>query len=119
MAAADPRYQLRYKVYGAEDGLPGTLGRPGMPSSARAMDGRLLFVTSDGLAVVDPGRLHDHPQPKLIRVDSISADGRVLDARGQVVTIPARTTRLVIEYSPVESGLREGPIPSQAGGIRR
>ena len=33
-AAAQPLYQLRYRLYGAEDGLPGTVGRPGVPSAA-------------------------------------------------------------------------------------
>lgn len=98
-ATADPHYQLRYKLYGAQDGLPGTLGRPGMPSSARAGDGRLLFVTSVGLAVVDPGRLRHRPPPKLIRVNRVFADGQTIEPSANTVTVGPRTTRLVIEYS--------------------
>ena len=81
LAAADPHHQLRYRLYGAEDGLPGTLGRPGMPSSARTAGGQLLFVTSVGLAVVDPHRLRDRPPPTLIRVNSVSADGHSVEPR--------------------------------------
>lgn len=98
-AAVDAHYQLRYKLYGAEDGLPGTLGRPGLPSSARTADGQLLFVTSLGLAVVDPTRLHDRPPPKLIRVNGVSADGQTIQPAGNSITIPAGKTRLVITYS--------------------
>ena len=98
-AAADPGYQLRYKLFGAEDGIPGTLGRPGLPSSARTADGRLLFVTSVGLAVVDPRRLHDRAPPRLIRVNAVSADGQAMAPVGNTVTIPARNTRLAIKYS--------------------
>lgn len=98
-AATDPRYQLRYRLYGKDDGLPGTLGRPGMPSAARRLSGELLFVTSVGLAVVDPRRLRDRPPPTLIRVDNVSADGRSVESNENATLIPARTTRLTISYS--------------------
>ncbi len=98
-AAADPAYQLRYRLYGAEDGLPGTVGRPGVPSAARTSRGELLFVTSVGLAIVDPGRLRDRPIPTLIGVNGVSADGHPIAYEGDRVSIPAQTTRLVLNYS--------------------
>jgi ligand-binding sensor domain-containing protein len=55
----NPAARVRYKLYGSEEGVPGTLGRPGMPSSTREANGRLWFVTSVGLAVVAPGNLHE------------------------------------------------------------
>ena len=98
-AAADPGYQLRYRLYGAEDGLPGTVGRPGVPSVARTTRGELLFVTSVGLAVVDPGRLRDRPAPTLIAVNGVSADGRPIEYGGDHIAIPSQATRFVINYS--------------------
>ena len=98
-ASADSLYQLRYRLYGAEDGLPGTVGRPGVPSAARTAGGELLFVTSVGLAVVDPSRLRDRPAPTLIRVNDASADGQPVSLDGDRATVPARTTRLVVNYS--------------------
>ena len=98
-AVADPVYQLRYRLYGAEDGLPGTVGRPGVPSAARTSSGELLFVTSVGLAIVDPARLRDRPTPTLIGVNAVSADGRAVEFAGDRVAIPAHTSRLVINYS--------------------
>jgi len=97
--AADPDHQLRYRLFGAEDGLPGTVGRPGVPSVARTASGELLFVTSVGLAVVDPNRLRNRPLPALISVDSVSADGQPVAGDHDRVSIPARTTRLVVDYS--------------------
>jgi signal transduction histidine kinase/ligand-binding sensor domain-containing protein len=99
VAATDPGYQLRYRLFGRDDGLPGTLGRPGMPNVARAPGGELLFVTSIGLAVVDPRHLYDRPPPTRIRVDEVSADGRTVPLGDSATLIPARTTRLAFRYS--------------------
>lgn len=97
-AATDPGATLRYKVYGTEDGLPGTLGRPGMPSSTRAADGRLWFITSLGIAVVDPRRLAVTAPPGPVRVDQIVADGhRYEPARN--LTLAPNTSRIQIDYS--------------------
>ena len=63
-------------MFGTEDGLPGTLGRPGMPSSARTLDGHLWFVTSQGLAVVNPQNLAAIPGVGPLRIDEVVADGR-------------------------------------------
>ncbi|HUR33822.1 MAG TPA: two-component regulator propeller domain-containing protein [Vicinamibacterales bacterium] len=98
-ALEDPAYAVRYRLYGMEDGLPGSLGRPGLPSSARTADDRLLFVTSDGLAEVDPRRLRDRPAPRLLGVSSVHADGQALAPANGAVTIPAGVTRLEIKYS--------------------
>jgi hypothetical protein len=97
-AAADPATQMRYHHYGGEDGLPGTLGRPGMPSAARSADGRLWFTTSVGVAVVDPGRLRERPAAGPMRIDAITVDGRRFDPQAKLV-LPPRTSRIEIDYS--------------------
>lgn len=99
LATADPTYTVRFRLYGMDDGLPGSLGRPGLPNSARTHDERLLFLTSNGLAVVDPRRLRDRPAPRLLGVSSVIADGQPIQMTGGAVTIPARATRLEIKYS--------------------
>ncbi len=96
--AQEPAARLRYKVYGQEDGLPGTLGRPGMPSSTRDTDGRLWFVTSVGLALVDPNRLATVPAPGPVRVEELIADGRRLEPQSHLRLGP-RTSRIQIDYS--------------------
>ena len=97
-AATEPGSTLRYKVYGTEDGLPGTLGRPGMPSSTRAADGRLWFITSLGIAVVDPTRLAATPAPGPVRIDQIVADGHRYEPAGDLSFAP-NTSRVQIDYS--------------------
>ena len=99
LVAADPDHQLRYRLYGARTGCQERVGRPGVPSVARTASGELLFVTSVGLAVVDPHRLRDRPPPTLIRVDGVSADGQSVNHEDDRVTVPARTARLVVNYS--------------------
>jgi ligand-binding sensor domain-containing protein/two-component sensor histidine kinase len=107
-ATSDEGYQIRYKIYGREDGLPGTLGRPGMPSSARASDGSLSFVTSNGVALVHPDRLHESPMPGPLRIESLVADGRSLDLRSDL-SLAAGTARLQIDYSILN--LAAAPAP--------
>lgn len=96
--AGDPAVRLRYKLYGVEDGLMGTLGRPGMPSSTRSADGRLWFLTSVGLVTVDPGRLRARPAPGPLRIESVVADGRVIEPLSQLRLAP-HTSRMQINYS--------------------
>jgi signal transduction histidine kinase/ligand-binding sensor domain-containing protein len=97
-AAASPQAHLRYKIYGNEDGLPGTLGRPGMPSATRGGDGRLWFITSVGVAVVDPDRLRERPAPGPLRVEGVTADGRFI-VPVPSLELPPRTSRIEIDYS--------------------
>ena len=94
----NPTARLRYKMYGREEGVPGTLGRPGMPSSTRGTDGKLWFVTSVGLAVVDPGKLREASIAAPVKVESVVADG-VTVPLGSQVQLPPRTSRIQIEYS--------------------
>jgi signal transduction histidine kinase/ligand-binding sensor domain-containing protein len=70
---------LAYRVFGIEDGLPGTLGRPGMPSSAQTADGRLWFVTSSRVAIVDPKHLAGTKGPGPLRIEEFVADGHPLE----------------------------------------
>src|SRR5262249_13596849 len=89
---------LRYQVYGSEDGLPGTLGRPGMPSSARDVTGHLWFVTSVGLVVIDPNNLNATPARGPLRIEDVIADGREYEPADRL-ELPPRTSRVQIGFS--------------------
>jgi ligand-binding sensor domain-containing protein/signal transduction histidine kinase len=94
----DPAATLRYRLYASEDGLPGSLGRPGTPSATRGGDGRLWFLTSVGLAVVDPERLRERPSAGRVRVETVLVDGRRIEpAPG--LQFPPGTSRIEINYS--------------------
>lgn len=90
--------RIQYTLYGADDGLNGHASRPGMPSSAVRDDGSLLFVTSAGLALVDPGNLRERPTTGRVRIERITADGQSIDTAGPIALAP-RTSRLQIDYS--------------------
>lgn len=90
--------RIQYTLYGADDGLNGHASRPGMPSSAVRDDGSLLFVTSAGLALVDPENLRERPTTGRVRIERIMADGQSIDTAGPFTLAP-RTSRLQIDYS--------------------
>jgi signal transduction histidine kinase len=69
-----------------------------MPSSTRSADGRLWFLTSVGLVTVDPGRLRARPAPGPLRIESVVADGRVIEPLSQLRLAP-HTSRMQINYS--------------------
>jgi ligand-binding sensor domain-containing protein/signal transduction histidine kinase len=94
----DPSTPLRFRLYGSEDGLPGSLGRPGTPSATRGGDGRLWFLTSTGLAVVDPDRLREKPAPGPVRIETVLVDGRRVEPEGRL-NFPPGTSRIEIGYS--------------------
>jgi signal transduction histidine kinase/streptogramin lyase len=97
-AGEDPATTLKYSLYGAEDGLPGSLGRPGIPSATRGGDGRLWFLTSVGLAVVDPHRLRERPAPGPVRIETVLVDGRRIEPESSLQFAPG-TSRIEINYS--------------------
>ncbi|MGE3958683.1 MAG: two-component regulator propeller domain-containing protein [Vicinamibacterales bacterium] len=97
-ASSNPGYRLQYTLYGADDGLNGRASRPGMPSAAVRADGSLLFVTSAGVALVDPEHLRERPSAGRVRIERIVADGQVMDASAPI-TLPPRTSRLQVDYS--------------------
>jgi len=57
-AVTNRGHRMQYSLYGTADGLRATPVRwSGTPTSARANNGAIWFLTGSGLAVVDPGRL--------------------------------------------------------------
>jgi signal transduction histidine kinase len=96
--AGNGEVALYYRAFGTEDGLPGTLGRPGMPSSTLDESGRLWFVTSVGLVVIDPNHLTATPTRGPLRIEQLVADGRPY-ALSSHLQLPAGTSRIQIDYS--------------------
>ena len=97
-ALVDPSWHVDFRYYDSEDGLAGTPVRSGYPNVARGRDGRLWFVTSQGLTVVEPWRLSASRPAPPARIERIVADGRWLDPSG-TFTLPPRTANIEIEYT--------------------
>jgi ligand-binding sensor domain-containing protein/signal transduction histidine kinase len=96
--SGNPNARLRYTFYGTEEGIPGTLSRPAMPNSTRQSDGTLWFVTSVGLAIVDPTKLHDHSPSAPARIEDVIADGSPVSVTAGL-ELPPRPSRIQINYS--------------------
>ena len=92
--ALDPAHQIQYSFYGAAEGLRGFPYRRVFSTGARGGDGILRFVTSSGIAVIDPRRATG-PRPIGVRIEGVSVDGR---APSLVAQMPARTTRVDLTY---------------------
>lgn len=96
-AITDRTYRIRYRLLDESDGLRGTPVIRGQPNVVRARDGALWFVTSNGLAVVDPARVTSVPRPPAARVEAILADGRRQDAAASLQLPPRPTVQ--VEYA--------------------
>ena len=95
--------------FGHEDGLDSEVCSGGFGSAGcRLRDGRLLFPTQDGLAVVDPQRLNMSDSPVAPLVDEVLADGRpvwqknpfdgLLPVIPLELTVPAGTRAVTVRY---------------------
>jgi signal transduction histidine kinase/ligand-binding sensor domain-containing protein len=69
-----PGSPLRFSVIGMEDGLPGTAMLGGQYHAAAGADGRIWFVTREGLARVDPREIALNPLPPPVKILSLTAD---------------------------------------------
>jgi signal transduction histidine kinase/ligand-binding sensor domain-containing protein len=68
------------------------------PKAARTPDGRIWFVTGDGIAAVDPAHILSNNVAPPVHVEQIVADGTVHEARTQLRLPPLRRD-LRIDYT--------------------
>ncbi|MES2306509.1 MAG: two-component regulator propeller domain-containing protein [Gemmatimonadota bacterium] len=97
-ALTDSTYNIRYRTFDREDGLPGTVTVSDWGSPVtRAQDGTIWVATDSGVASVDPrGISPDRSLPVLI--ESVRVDGRDLSPTNPV-PIPAGGRDLEIDYT--------------------
>ncbi len=96
--ANDPAHQVDLRVYDTSDGLSGPPIWLGSPSAARGADGRLWFVTGDGLTALDPRTLGTPPPPSRVLIERASVDDRPWDMHDGS-EIPPAPSRVVIDYT--------------------
>jgi len=102
LLAADPSYQVRYSVRDASDGVAGHPFWRGNPSAVRGTDGRLWFVTTAGVTVVDPHATQDSGRAPRARIEAVLVRDRRLRVVDRV-DWPPRTRNLEIEYTALGS----------------
>ena len=98
-AFQDGRFVPAHQLFDARDGLrasPPTDQFGGI--AARGPDGRLWFITTEGMAWIDPRRLYRNLVPPPVVIRALVANGRAFDpARG--LRLAAGTSNLQIDYT--------------------
>ena len=102
---ADPTRRIATTVWDAEDGvrLRATAASEFGPRVAKATDGKLWFVTGEGVQVVDPRHLAVNKLAPPVSIDQVVADHRLywqnLPGTVAELRLPARTRDLQIDYT--------------------
>jgi ligand-binding sensor domain-containing protein/signal transduction histidine kinase len=95
--SGDPR-KLRYRFFNAADGVAGIPIAEGTCTGVRGADGRVWFVTSGGLTIVDPDRVGPPPVMPPVRIESVTADAQKFDPQSGLFA-PSRTSHLHIAFT--------------------
>jgi PAS domain S-box-containing protein len=95
------RTALQPRIFNTFDGLPRGETNPfGTPNALRIRDGRLLFATDRGVAVVDPNRLRINEQKPPVYIERLVINGTDADLSKPVVIAPGRAD-LQIQYTAI------------------
>ncbi|MCG8468875.1 MAG: histidine kinase [Gemmatimonadetes bacterium] len=96
---------VRADVFTRADGLPSTEFNGGFqPTSWMTRDGRLLFPSTNGVAVVDPKRIDEVVgETPIMRIEALEADGDAVPL-GVDVEVPAGSDRVVFDYTGIHFG---------------
>lgn len=85
-------------VFGRVDGLLSGSTPGGNSTGVKVKDGRILFATANGVAVIDPQKVKVNLQPPNVVIESVVVDDRQIPASGTIV-IPPGANRVEIRYS--------------------
>ena len=103
---ADPKRAIKATVWDAADGvrLRSTAASFYGPRAAKSTDGKLWFVTGEGVQVIDPRHLPFNKLPPPIRIEQITADHKIrwqniLSEAPSNLRLPQLTRDLQIEYT--------------------
>jgi len=106
-AIADSAHRVRYRSFDILDGLP---GRPqndfATPVVARTTNGRIWFVTSNGIAYVDPGQIPRNTVPPPVHIEAVKVAGRELSL-ADGIRLSHQTKDLEIDYTALSLSIPE------------
>jgi signal transduction histidine kinase/ligand-binding sensor domain-containing protein len=94
----DPSGALRHGFYDSSDGIAGTPRWFGKQSAVRGPDGRLWFLTSRGISILDPLALPETVLTAPVQVEAVIANGESQEPVSGTA-LPSRTERLEFQYS--------------------
>lgn len=102
--------QVKCLVYGLADGLPTLACSNSQPAPGyRTADGRLVFATDAGLALIDPRSVKLNPQPPPVEIESIH-NGDRWERRAPfpgVIELEPGAKRIEIQYTGLSFALPE------------
>ncbi len=95
----DPRRAIRPTVYSESDEVRSHPIAPGTsPSVAKTVDGKLWFVTGDGVSVIDPHNLAFNKLPPPVHIEEITADRKTYETSSSL-RLPPLVRDLEIDYT--------------------
>jgi len=105
-AFADPMARPYTQVFDVQDGFNAATGMDNEEGAVRGPDGRVWFITSDGLSWIDPKRLYRNLLPPPVIIRSLTANGRVYAAPANL-RLAKGTSKLQIDYTATSLAVPE------------
>ena len=100
---ADPKRKVETRVFDGSDGVNSRSHQGGYsPPVAKTADGKLWFLPSDGVSVIDPHHLPRNELPPPVHVEQVTADRKTYDASSDVnghLRLPPLIRDLEIDYT--------------------
>jgi signal transduction histidine kinase len=105
--ASDPARIVKTTVFDTSDGVPNSP----LPGSfahrvTKSSDGKLWFVTQDGVGIIDPHHLAFNKLPPPVHIEQITADDKTYDATNGL-RLPPRIHYLSIDYTALSLTIPE------------
>lgn len=97
-AFSNPTARPAVQLFDAQDGFGGAESIDPELGSAAGPDGRLWFLTANGLSWIDPQRLYRNMLPPPVIIRSLTANGRVHPAPANL-SLAKGTSKLQIDYT--------------------
>jgi len=94
----NPHLAVSVMILDTLDGAQAGSGNSWQPTSSKAQDGRLWFVTGVSAQVIDPDRLYENALLPPVYVEGVVADRKQFDATS-IVKVPALSRDLEIDYT--------------------
>ena len=97
--ATDQKRTIQVKVFDSSDGVRSRSITSGYgPGVTKSKDGKLWFLPSDGVSVVDPRHLPFNKLPPPVHIEQITADRKTYDVSSNL-RLPPLIRDLEIDYT--------------------
>jgi signal transduction histidine kinase len=103
---SNPSFRVRYELFDALDGLPGTFEDPVNSKEVQGTDGRLWFAASDGIAWLDPTQVSRNALAPPVAIRSVTADGKPYPY-WEDVSLPPLTRSVQIQFTALSLSIPE------------